>query len=242
MTNLLGVSEVLIDSMNISTVEGFPGVYSITMRMTSVDRTQRQKEALRRLDVRPTGGNIDLTQNTNLSMQNFFAIDKSLSEAELYPDLDLPSLNELGELGFRFVKYSGKARSYPDPDFYITYAYPYTALLIKKMVKDVISQQVLSKEGKESLQSFKFKDVMGSEVTGKVEAYTGLSLSSNDNEQSQTYADIIKNLEESVNKKLEKSKLKEEYKNLVTDKLSLLAAVKKLVMADVADGWEIRPG
>src|SRR5699024_3000389 len=35
LTNMLGVSEVLIDAIEVSTVEGYPGVYSIAMRLTS---------------------------------------------------------------------------------------------------------------------------------------------------------------------------------------------------------------
>ena len=243
LTSMLGVSEVLIDTMQVDTVEGFPGVYSIAIRMTSVDRTQRQKEALRRLDVKPQGGKVDYNGNSNLSMKNYFSIDDELAKAELYPDLDLPTIEELSKLGFRFVKYSGKKRMYPDPDFYISYAYPYTSMIIKKLVKDVISQQVLSKEGKESLQTFKFKDVMGSELTAKVEAYTGLNIVSTDNDSARTYQDIVSSLEEQIAEKLKNNKrlTNKDIEN-IEDRLGLIAAIKKLVMSDINDGWEIRPG
>ena len=242
LTRMLGVSEVLIDMMEVSTVEGFPGIYSITMRLTSVDRTQRQREALRRLDVAPQGGKVGYNYNSDLSMKNYFAVDNALAKAELYPDLDLPSISELGKLGFRFVKYSGQDRSYPDPDFYIIYNYPYTSLMIKKMIKDVISENLLNPEGDESLHSFKFKDIMGMELTGKVEAYTGISLSSEDNKQAQTYSEILKNLETNINTKLANNKsLTKQQKESIKDTLQLSAAINKLVMADVMDGWQVRP-
>src|SRR5699024_8549619 len=121
LTNMLGVSEVLIDAIEVSTVEGYPGVYSIAMRLTSVDRTQRQREALRRLDVAPQGGKIDYNGHSNLAMKNYFAIEQQLAQAELYPDLDIPTIEELAKLGYRYVKYTGANRVYPDPDFYIMY-------------------------------------------------------------------------------------------------------------------------
>ena len=242
LTRLLGVSEVLIDMLEVSTVEGFPGIYSISMRLTSVDRTQRQREALRRLDVKPEGGKIGYDYNADLSMRNYFALDNALAEAELYPDLDLPTIKELAQLGFRFVKYTGQNRSYPDPDFYIVYNYPYTSLLIKKMIKDVLSENLLNPEGKAELQSFKFKDVMSCELTGKVEAYTGLSLTDS-NPEGKEYAEIMTSLEEKIMTKLSNNKwLTKEDKENVLNVLELTAAVKNLVMADIVDGWEIKPG
>lgn len=242
LTSMLGVSEVLIDAIEVDTVEGFPGVYSIAMKLTSVDRTQRQREALRRLDVRPEGGETDYYGNSNLSMKNYFNINNALSKVELYPDLDLPSLEELGKLGFRFVKYSGQNRSYPDPDFYIVYAYPYTSLIIKKMVKDGLSKN-LFKTDEDPSHMFKFKDIFGAELTGKVEAYTGLSVDSIDNEKAQKYYDVMSEIERGIENKLKGMKnLSKEDKQTIEDRLGLATAIKKLVMADMSDGWEIRPG
>ena len=243
ITNMLGVSEVLIDLIEVSTVEGVPGVYSIIMRLTSVDRTQRQREALRRLDVKPEGGDVDSHTSSNLSMKNYFNINNSLSKVELYPDLDLPTLKELGKLGFRFVKYAGQFRSYPDPDFYILYAYPYSSLIIKKMVKDVLSKNLLNDKQVDPTHFYKFKDIMGAEITGKIEAYMGVSVDSLDNEKAKTYFDIMKSLEESIAEKLSNfPNLSEENKKEIQDKLEITTAIKKLVLADVSDGWEIRPG
>ena len=243
LTTMLGVSEVLIDMIEVSTVEGFPGIYSIVMRLTSVDRTQRQREALRRLDVKPEGGDVDSHTSSNLSLKNYFNINNALSKVELYPDLDLPSLEELGKLGFRYVKYSGQNRSYPDPDFYIVYAYPYTSLLIKKMVKDVLSKNLLKEGAQDPAHFFKFRDVMGAELTGKIENYTGISIDSLDNDKAKTYFDIINSLEENIAKTLSSHpELSEDDKKQIEDRVEIATAVKKLVLADINDGWEIRPG
>lgn len=242
LTRLLGVSEVLIDSIEVSTVEGYPGVYSIAMRLTSVDRTQRQREALRRLDVAENGGKIGYDYNSDLGMKNYFALDAALASTELYPDLDLPSITELSKLGYRFVKYSGQNRSYPDPDFYIVYNYPYTSLLIKKIVKNVLAENLLNPDGDESYHSFKFSDVMGSELTGKIEAYTGLSLTKN-NSEGVNYTEIINDLEKQIMSKLDNKKgLTKANKKQIVEIVGLTSAIKKLVMSDLMDGWEIKPG
>ena len=239
LTKMLGVSEVLIDMIEVSTIEGFPGVYSIVMRLTSVDRTQRQREALRRLDVAPQGGRVGYNHNSDLSIKNYFALDNQLAQAELYPDLDIPTLDELGQLGFRFVKYSGQHRSYPDPDFYICYNYAYTSLIIKKIVKDALSQNLLNEEGDESLHSFTFKDTMGAELTGKIESYTGLTLKKLNNDKAKSYNEIITELEEQINDSL--AGLSEKKKKIITEKLELKAAVNNMLLVDVLSGWEVRP-
>lgn len=247
LTNLLGVSEVLIDMLEVNTVEGFPGVYSIGMRLTSVDRTQRQREAMRRLDITPTGGNVDYNGHSNLALKSYFSIEEQLSKAELYPDLDLPSLTELGKLGFRFVKYSGQNRSYPDPDFYIVYNYPYTALILKKLVKDTLSKQLLNIDGKDTtLHSFKLKDTLGADVTAKVETYTGLSIDKDSIQKgsvAETYEEMLLENKKVVREKLKNLKYlnKDEVKE-TEDKFELSGIIKFLTMCDMHEGWEIKPG
>lgn len=240
-TGLISVSEVLIDAIEVSTVEGYPGVYSIAMRLTSVDRTQRQREALRRLDVKPYGGNIN-SQSSNLAIKKYFAIEQALSKAELYPDLDLPTIDEMWKLGWKFIKYTGDNRTYPDPDFYINYAYPYSALIIKKSLKDVLSKQLLTTdEDKENAYSFKFSDAMGSTITGKVESVFGVNVTDRNN-IANDYNKILERHKKIVKTKAENSnwtKEKEENVNKVLEEVNIL---NYLTMCDVSDGWEIKPG
>lgn len=244
LTNMLGVSEVLIDAIEVSTIEGLPGVYSIAMRLTSVDRTQRQREALRRLDVKPNGGKVDYHGNSNLAMRNFFEIEDALSQAELYPDLDLPSIKELAQLGYRYVKYSGKARSYVDPDFYITYAYPYTSLIIKKLVNETLSKQLLNENSEiDSLQKFTLRDTLGAEVTAKVEQYTGLEVDSVNNKEAKLYEKTLDDLTSDIRKILKNNKnLSDKDVEKAEEIFEITSIMKYLTMCDVHDGWEIRPG
>ena len=241
-TRLLGVSEVLIDMIDVSTVEGYPGVYSIIMRMTSVDRTQRQREAMRRLDVAPVGGKVGYNYDSDMGMKSYFALDNALAEAELYPDLDLPTLKDLAKLGYRFVKYSGQNRSFPDPDFYIVYNYPYTSLLIKKMVKDILTKNLLNPNGDEKAHTFNFKDMLGADISAKVEEYTGLAITE-EKGNSVKYSEIIKNLQTNLRSKLtNNSKLTEEEKDDAIKTMELSAALNKITLSDIIDGWELKPG
>ena len=240
-TGLISVSEVLIDAIEVDTVEGYPGVYSISIRLTSVDRTQRQREALRRLDVKPFGGNVDI-ESSNLAIKKYFAIESALSEAELYPDLDLPTLDDMAKLGWKFVKYTGDNRTYPDPDFYITYAYPYSSLIIKKSIKDIISKQVLNPtEGDINLQSFKFTDILGADLTGKVESTFGVQITEG-NDVANNYQDILDRHKELIKTKAEESKWTEEQKKRIEETQEEVDILSFLTMCDVGDGWEIRPG
>lgn len=249
LTNMLGISEVLIDAIEVSTVEGYPGVYSIAMRLTSVDRTQRQREALRKLDVTPQGGKIDYNGHSNLAMKNYFSIEQQLAQAELYPDLDIPTIEELAKLGYRYVKYTGTNRVYPDPDFYIMYNYPYTSLIIKKLVKDSISQQLINTEEKpegEALQEFTLKDTLGAEVTAKISAYTGMSIKdipNKENNPAATYDEILLENKTNVREKLKNNKnLTDAQKKQAEETYDLMNIMKYLTMCDVNDGWEIKPG
>ena len=242
LTDMLGVSEVLVDAVEVSTIEGLPGVYSISMRLTSVDRTQRQREALRRLDVKPNGGKVDYNGHSNLAMKDFFEVESSLAQAELYPDLDLPTIKELAKLGYRFVKYSGKNRSFVDPDFYIRYAYPYTSLIIKKLVNESLSKQLFNTDVSNSLHRFTLKDTLGAEVTSKVEAYTGLEVDEIKDGPAKTYEETLNKLTTDVSKIL-KGKLGDTKQvEKAEDIIELSNIMKFLTMCDVNDGWEIKPG
>lgn len=114
----------------------------------------------------------------------------------------------MAKLGYRYVKYTGTNRVYPDPDFYIMYNYPYTSLIIKKLVKDSISQQLINTEEKpegEALQEFTLKDTLGAEVTAKISAYTGMSIKdipNKENNPAATYDEILLENKTNVREKL----------------------------------------
>ena len=124
-TRMLGVQEITLDNVSVSTVEGFPGLYRIVVNATSVDRTLRNKEALKLLETEQKGLT-DSRKRTQVNVHDWRDLDKEFAKAEVYPDLELPTLGELGEHGWRYIRYRAKERTtnpdfYVDPDFYFIY-------------------------------------------------------------------------------------------------------------------------
>lgn len=125
-TRMMGVQEITLDNVVVSTVEGFPGLYRIVVNATSVDRTLRNKEAFKLLELKgQTQGLEDSRKKTQVNIRYFKDLERSFSEAEVYPDLELPKISELGKLGWRYIRYRAKERNneefYVDPDFYFVY-------------------------------------------------------------------------------------------------------------------------
>ena len=124
-TRMMGVQEITIDNVVVTTVEGFPGLYRIVVNALSVDRTLRNKEALKLLETTDKGIT-DSRKRTQVNLHDWTDLDTEFSKAEVYPDLELPTLKELGEYGWRYIRYRAKEREtrpsfYVDPDFYFIY-------------------------------------------------------------------------------------------------------------------------
>lgn len=150
-TRLLGVFEVSIENVVVETMEQFPGVYRIQVLAISTDRTLKNREALKsvdnQLDTNKDGisGELDNAGLTNSSLvtqtkiRSFDDLDEKLALAEIYPDLELPTIGELGELGFVFIRYKEKSRDrndlFVDPDFYYYYPFNTSSEIIKRVIE-----------------------------------------------------------------------------------------------------------
>ena len=133
MTRLLGVNEIIIESIDINTIPDQPGVYAINMRFLSVDRTIRNKEALQKLE------NQDHIQKPNdageSKIKSFFSLDHELAKVDLYPDLELPTINELEAHGFHHLMYKvERERVFPDADFYFVYLEAFAAEMYRAAI------------------------------------------------------------------------------------------------------------
>jgi capsular polysaccharide biosynthesis protein len=65
---------------------------------------------------------LDSQQRT--SLKGYFDLKNTLAKAEVYPDLELPTLDELDKVGYKFIRYAtANGRVYPDPDFYYVYSW-----------------------------------------------------------------------------------------------------------------------
>lgn len=121
LTNFLGVNEVVIESATVNTGNDSTGVYTISLMLRSVDRTMREREALKKTELHNSGYNRGQARSQK-KISTYFEIQDILNQAELYPDLELPTLKEINKVGYEYVRYKFQdSRKYVDPDFYFIY-------------------------------------------------------------------------------------------------------------------------
>lgn len=124
ITRLFGIVEVAVESVDIATVPSQPGLYRVNMRLVSVDRTMREREGIEKVNEFAHGGLTSTEGVRDIKARTFADLNKRYGEAELYPDLELPTLKELEDAKFHFLRHSfDKTRTYPDPDFYYNYGH-----------------------------------------------------------------------------------------------------------------------
>ncbi len=245
--NMAGIYEVLIDNVTIETVEGYPGLHSIVMRMTSVDRTMRNREKLQQLDSKQ-----ETTTKAEASIGTYEDIESSLSRVELYPDLDLPTLNELSQIGYNFLCYSNKNVVYPDPDFYMVYGYEYSAKIIKRIIKDVFleqlgilqSEEIPEEKRKDYKGTMVYKDHLGMEMTTQLTS-TGVEIPEGSfmSEQAAAYSDVLNDIagmpELDLNRKIEGVGVKSNYDPSLAE---LENSLQLVALIDASNGWKLKPG
>lgn len=238
IAQMCGINEVLIDMLNIDTVPEYPGMYEITMRLSSVDRTLRQRESMRKLEVTKNGGFVGKGENGGSSIRTYFETNNLLARAELYPDLELPSLDDLRARGYAYIKYtlSSQYRVYPDPDFYMVYGNGYTAAKIKKIIKDGFD--LLSEENSVlDMTQLDDKENKLSLLT-KCDDAVGLAVASQCKNSDEMDKEVEKILLQINN---EKSALNNKHDSSATMK-DTERHLKFLLTTDITDGWKLKPG
>ena len=244
---MAGINEVLIDLVEIQTMQGFPGVYEVHLKMTSVDRTMRQRETMKQLESDKKSSAMAVA-----SMYSYWDVENVLSQAELYPDLALPSIKELNEYGFQFIRYRNTRQAYPDPDFYMIYGYPYTSYIIKKNLKDVFYNNIFHDEGKEKSEildetSYKFFDQMGMELYRKLDPNKGTTEGAGPNGEKQNdlancYDEALCAIDEGSTDTVRKTKKQRERDIEERDCSDLADLLIYLTACDIQEGWTLKPG
>lgn len=131
IAQLMGINEVIIESVSIDTVPNHPGLYEINLRLNSVDRTLRNKEALKKIDY----SNAHNIKDDRDKTKDYLALNDTLAKVELYPDLELPTISELEKKGFYFIRYKNKGnRVFPDADFYFVYLHAFTSQMLRDTI------------------------------------------------------------------------------------------------------------
>lgn len=233
----LGLNEMLLDTIQINTIEGFPGVYEITLRMTSVDRSLRQREALKKLDVKNYTAPI-----SESSIIDMFAIQEELAKAELYPDLDLPTVDDLSEHGWKFLKYTNTNRLFVDPDFYIIYSFKYTAQIIKELLYNYIYKMYLGDDGLEKLTNnpYVLEDSMAIKMNARFDKTLGVTFE-NANDFAELYDKILEDVSEQAESETLKKVIGTNKYQEYEDVIEIGSSIEYLVATGVSNGWEIRP-
>lgn len=150
IAQMMGINEVIIENVSISTVENQPDIKQISLRLVAVDRTLRNREALKKLDHDNAQGML----NTGVYTKNYFDLKGTLKHVELYPDLELPTISELSEKGFEFINYKMKEDLvFPDPDFYFVYNHLFTSNAIREALSEFFKDDENAKATREIVSS-----------------------------------------------------------------------------------------
>lgn len=159
---LFGVKYVMVNSLNVDTVPGYPGLYDINMVLVGFDKNQRDSEKLRLINNAENIKSMNDLRKTG-ELQDFI-VEQQLLEMELYPDLELPTFAELKQfcedakckypyslLEERICPITGLVAplgSYVDPDFYV-----HTPSTFKNIVQQEIEKQIeRAKQGEACMQ------------------------------------------------------------------------------------------
>lgn len=162
LTGMAGIYDVLVQNVEVNTVPNHPGLYSIAMTLISVDRTLRNREALKRLEIPIRSGyDGNHIQNT-VAFKTQLDMNEALAQAPLYPDLELPTIGELEKAGFFFIRnLQSKSEHYADPDFYFVYGDVLTSEIFRETIVNFFS-----KHGDDETI---LQDGVGGEVRAKME-------------------------------------------------------------------------
>lgn len=118
LARLFGMDSILIEDMTVSTVPGQPGVYRIELLAFDFRRTQRSIEEFHKLSGRAE----ELERVSAPGNLSWPKIVEAMRELEAYPDLELPTYEELRHFFDRAgIKLNLPSRrgKYVDPDFFM---------------------------------------------------------------------------------------------------------------------------
>ena len=248
---MIGINEVVLDNIVVSTKPGFPGVYDVGIKLTSADRAMRQREALEKASL----DGMMTSSNGSDTIGNYFNLEESLAKAELYPDLDLPTIQELTDLGWRFAKWANQYRVYVDPDFYMCYSFHYASRLVKEIISNVLGRvydagsAAAAGEGSKQLDedaknftSLKVIDNNGiaMQTSAGVIDHDGVDIDKQ-NGFADRYDEIIESIQKSAS--ADNTKKAKGIKGMTVDQSkAALASLEYLTALGIENGWQISPG
>jgi endonuclease YncB( thermonuclease family) len=152
LMQLFGVQTIMIENVQYRTVPGFPGRYQISLTLCGFDKTQKRTEQLN--GISPVGQIPDSekpweTFRETREASNYdprideAIIEKKMRYLEVYPDLELPTYDELNmDLPYittGFSIYENRTGGiYVDPDFYIA-----TPVTVRELVRQKSKEETV---------------------------------------------------------------------------------------------------
>lgn len=140
LVNMFGIKDIIPANIQYTTMENFPDRRIVTITATAFNKTQRRQESIYAATIR--GENDSMKDRAYKDGYNP-AVDrqyvhKYLAETEIYPDLEMPKVEELNEalpsLRAGLTKWNNRTKqTFLDPDFYVA-----TNLTMKKIVNDTL--------------------------------------------------------------------------------------------------------
>lgn len=201
ITRFLGTFEMIVEDVQaIATANNNP-VRTLVLNLRAVDRTYRSREALRRIE-QDNSGKIYSSERHEKQVQSYFDIKKVISKAELYPDLELPTIKEMEDIGYQFIRYKFQDyREYVDPDFY--YIYP------NKLASSIIREACINCGDACSKSTCTLTDSSNGVVSISPDKKMGYKVVNENNEiikQKETSNQINKAIDKSIADKKQKEK------------------------------------
>lgn len=170
-TRFFGCFDMMLENVEAATSQDpMDKVYSLQLTLRSVDRTLRAKEALARTEA-SNSGDTRASDYGSKDLRSYFDITKVLGQAELYPDLELPTLEEMKDIGYDFIRYKFQDdRVYVDPDFYFIYPQTLTSQVIRETCMNL--GKIMNEDGTEMT----IEDKAGGKTTYKPQKDKGIKV------------------------------------------------------------------
>ncbi|BCO16147.1 virion structural protein_gp094 [Bacillus phage vB_BceM_WH1] len=138
LLKLFGVRSVMIETLNVNTVPGFPGRFQGEMVLVAFNKTQRRQEELKGMSA-VNGTDRDQLHSSTVDYKLQDAIiEYKMDQMEVYPDLELPTYKELNDViektGAGIKEYKNKPGGiYVDPDFYASTKWTFRGEIKKQL-------------------------------------------------------------------------------------------------------------
>jgi hypothetical protein len=176
LARLFGVKNVVIDDMEVSTVEGYPNTFDVTLTMTAYNRAERKLNETKALTL-GLDWDIDLTEADPLELEIYETLSELLRDinitltaekqavydakvmevfryCELYPDLELPTYKEVKDAGFNIPNTNDGI--FVDPDFFLIYDRPVDfSEMLAQSLSTVHSVRLIDSQQGEALMTMK---------------------------------------------------------------------------------------